>query len=154
MSDTTVVARPSPNRQMYDKDDSGFVGVQDDEVRSFRVYTDEEIECILRQKVEDLDIPQLPLYKLYFYQAILDQAIEVDLTNPDHKKLYNEINKVPLKQKRARKNALARIRRAAKKLGFVPALTWHYYDRLHGMSMGTLRMGVTLEWFDRDQQSE
>lgn len=98
-------------------EDNGFIDLHYADL-SHRVtfYSDDEVSHILAFKCSN-DVYDLPIIKMYFYQSRSNTNIEVDLNNPLHKALEWELSFLGREVGTDRQNALARIRRVAKKMG-------------------------------------
>lgn len=102
-------------------EDNGFIDLfWSDCSHGFKVFCDEEITHILNYKaknhVYDSNKDYRPTVKLFFYQSIPALNVEVDLNNPHHEKLMNELTDLPSEGSK-RVNALKRISSVAKKMG-------------------------------------
>ena len=97
---------------------SGFIDWYDTDVtHGFHVYSDDELTDILEHKAKHDVYVELPIIKMYFYQSMSDVNVEVDLNNPLHECLKWKLDFLDRESGKDRKNALARIRSIARKMG-------------------------------------
>ena len=114
--DITVVSRVG--RAPTPPDESGFIDWYGTDVScGFHVYADDELADILKYKANHDVYDDLPIIKMFFYQSTPAVNIEVDLNNPLHEALKWELDFLDREHGKDRKNALARIRYVAKKMG-------------------------------------
>ena len=133
----TFHEEPIRSKQVDPNEDYGFFDWFNTDVsHGFHVYQDEEVGHILQYKCShDVHDASIPVVKMFFYQSGPGLNIEVDLNNPLHADLKWELDFLGRETGKDRKNALARIRHIAKKMG----LTTH---------RGVLSTDLKMVWRD------
>lgn len=121
----TFHEEPIRNKSNDKTEDYGFLDWFNADVsHGFHVFQEEEITNILKYKCDtDVFDASIPIVKMFFYQSGACLNIEVDLNNPLHVALKWELDFLARESGKDRKNALARIRRIAKKMGLTTHLT-------------------------------
>lgn len=118
----TVITRKSrvPMAPVAPPEEDGFIDWFNTDVsHGFHVFADDELSDILKYKAETCvyDPSRISTIALYFYQSTSARSIEVDYNKPYHEKLANELEQLQSSGPE-RQNSLARIRYAAKRIGF------------------------------------